>query len=108
MPVLYDSTRCSRLPVVLNLLRARPGSVVCYLARRLEIEHRLIGRHITLGLLLRHVARYLPGGAVSDCVEIENSGHFTDEWLLVVACTDLAVGFGRNPTVGGLGFKSGY
>ena len=74
-----------RLPVVFELLRARPGSVVCYLARRLEIEHRLIGRHTTLGLFLRHVARYLPGGAVSDCVEIENSGHFTDEWLLVVA-----------------------
>ena len=68
------------------------------------IEHFSIGRHTTLGLFLRNVARYLPGGAVSDCGEIENSGHFSDEWLLVVECTDLAIGFGRNPH----GRRSGF
>ena len=36
---------------VVELLRAMPSSVVCYLAGRLEIEHRLIGRHTALGLV---------------------------------------------------------
>ena len=42
------------------------------------------------------------------CTKIENSGNFSDEWLLVVATTDLAISFDRHPAVGGLGFKSGY
>ena len=74
--------------------------MVCYLASRLVIEHFPVGRHTTLRLLLWHVARYLPGGEVSDCGEIQNAGLFSGEWQLVVVTTDIALCCDRHPAVG--------